>query len=142
MITLPRGDRPRLPARVMRDRPSRPVFAGTGYRSRSGGACRGWWRAAVGGPDVPITRDGRARRGAATAIVLVVSDVLVKALGLWLPGYARRGYGEVLLAAALQGAIFAFVKAALDRGAAVATRKVTGFWPGEGGEPGKPGKGR
>ena len=55
---------------------------------------------------------------------------------------ARRGYGEVLLAAALQGAIFAFVKAALDRGAAEATRKVTGFWPGEGGEPGKPGKGR
>jgi predicted metal-dependent enzyme (double-stranded beta helix superfamily) len=55
---------------------------------------------------------------------------------------ARRGYGEVLLAAALQGAVFAVVKAALDRGAAVATRKVTGFWPGEGGEPGQPGRGR
>jgi Protein of unknown function (DUF4235) len=55
---------------------------------------------------------------------------------------ARRGYGEALLAAALQGAIFALVKAALDRGAAQATRKVTGFWPGEGGEPGEPEKGR
>ena len=55
---------------------------------------------------------------------------------------ARRGYGEVLLAAALQGAIFALVKAALDRGAAQATRKVTGWWPGESGEHGEPGKGR
>jgi hypothetical protein len=44
---------------------------------------------------------------------------------------AQRGYGEVLLAATLQGAIFALVKAALDRGAAQATLKLTGFWPGE-----------
>src|SRR6201996_9863836 len=43
---------------------------------------------------------------------------------------AQRGYGEVLLAATIQGAIFALVKAALDRGAAVATLKLTGFWPG------------
>ena len=47
----------------------------------------------------------------------------------------RRGYGEVLLAAALQGAIFALVKAALDRGAAQATLKLTGFWPGTGNDP-------
>jgi hypothetical protein len=47
---------------------------------------------------------------------------------------ARRGWGEVLTAAALQGAIFAVVKAALDRGAAEGTRKLTGVWPGEGGE--------
>lgn len=45
---------------------------------------------------------------------------------------ARRTWREVLLAAALQGAIFALVKAATDRGAATATRKLTGFWPGEG----------
>jgi hypothetical protein len=45
---------------------------------------------------------------------------------------ARRSWREVLLAAALQGAIFALVKAAVDRGAATATRKLTGFWPGEG----------
>lgn len=45
---------------------------------------------------------------------------------------ARRGWREVLLAAALQGAIFALVKAAVDRGAAEATRKLTGTWPGDG----------
>jgi Protein of unknown function (DUF4235) len=44
---------------------------------------------------------------------------------------ARRGWREVLLAAAVQGAIFALVKAAAGRGAAEATRKVTGTWPGQ-----------
>jgi hypothetical protein len=44
---------------------------------------------------------------------------------------ARRGWREVLIAAALQGAIFALVKAALDRGAAIGTRKLTGVWPGD-----------
>ncbi len=47
---------------------------------------------------------------------------------------ASRRWPEVLLAAALQGAIFASVKAAVDRGAAAGTRKLTGFWPGEQGE--------
>ncbi len=47
---------------------------------------------------------------------------------------AQRGWGEVLVAATLQGAIFAVVKAATDRGAATATRKLTGFWPGKGAE--------
>ena len=46
----------------------------------------------------------------------------------------RRGNREVLVAAALQGAIFALVQAALDRGLAEATRKLTGSWPGEGAE--------
>jgi hypothetical protein len=50
----------------------------------------------------------------------------------------RRGYAEVLIAATLQGAIFALVKAALERGAAEAVRKLTGYWPGEDSEPGKP----
>lgn len=51
---------------------------------------------------------------------------------------ARRGWPEVLLAAAVQGAIFAVVKAAVDRGAAEGTRKVTGVWPGdEGGQSGQ-----
>jgi hypothetical protein len=40
-----------------------------------------------------------------------------------------RGWGEVLAAAALQGAIFAVVKAAVDRGGAVGVRRVTGSWP-------------
>jgi hypothetical protein len=40
-----------------------------------------------------------------------------------------RGWGEVLAAAALQGAIFSLVRAAVDRGGAVGVRKVTGQWP-------------
>ena len=43
----------------------------------------------------------------------------------------RRGWTEVLTAAALQGAIFAVVKAAVDRGTAEGTRKLTGTWPGD-----------
>jgi hypothetical protein len=44
---------------------------------------------------------------------------------------ARRGWREILTAAALQGAIFALVKAAVDRGAAEGMRKLTGVWPGQ-----------
>ncbi|GAA3388026.1 DUF4235 domain-containing protein [Streptomyces roseoviridis] len=40
-----------------------------------------------------------------------------------------RSWKEVLIAAALQGAIFASVKAAVDRAGATATRRVTGKWP-------------
>lgn len=39
------------------------------------------------------------------------------------------GWGEVLAAAALQGAIFAVVRAAIDRGGAEGVRKLTGSWP-------------
>jgi hypothetical protein len=39
-----------------------------------------------------------------------------------------RGWGEVP-AAALQGAIFAVVKAAVDRGGAAGVRRLTGTWP-------------
>jgi hypothetical protein len=41
----------------------------------------------------------------------------------------ERGWGEILAAAALQGAIFAVVKAAVDRGGAAGVRKITGSWP-------------
>lgn len=41
-----------------------------------------------------------------------------------------RGWGEVLLAATLRGAVFALVKASVDRGGATAARKLTGTWPG------------
>jgi hypothetical protein len=34
----------------------------------------------------------------------------------------------------LQGAIFAVIKAAVDRSAAAGTRKLTGVWPGEEGQ--------
>jgi len=40
-----------------------------------------------------------------------------------------RGWGEILASAALQGAIFALVKAAVDRGGASGVRKLTGQWP-------------
>ncbi|QKW17981.1 DUF4235 domain-containing protein [Kitasatospora sp. NA04385] len=40
-----------------------------------------------------------------------------------------RGWRQVLIAAALQGAVFALVKAALDRSGATAWRRVTGVWP-------------
>jgi Protein of unknown function (DUF4235) len=49
----------------------------------------------------------------------------------------RKGWREILLASALQGAIFAVVKAAVDRGTAEGTRKLTGVWPGEDSEPGE-----
>ena len=48
---------------------------------------------------------------------------------------AQRRRREILLAAALQGAIFAVVKAVIDRGAAAGTRRLTGVWPGDEGEP-------
>ena len=39
--------------------------------------------------------------------------------------------GQVLLAAALQGAIFALVKALIDRGGAKGFQRLTGSWPGD-----------
>jgi Protein of unknown function (DUF4235) len=44
---------------------------------------------------------------------------------------AGRGWREILIAATVQGAIFAIVKAAVDRSAAEGTRKLTGTWPGD-----------
>ena len=41
------------------------------------------------------------------------------------------GWREVLPAAVLQGAIFALVKAVVDRGGAIGFRKLTGVWPGD-----------
>ncbi|MEU9377950.1 DUF4235 domain-containing protein [Streptomyces sp. NPDC048255] len=41
-----------------------------------------------------------------------------------------RSWQQILVAAAIQGAIFAVVKAAVDRSGAVATRRMTGTWPG------------
>jgi hypothetical protein len=41
------------------------------------------------------------------------------------------GWREVLPAAALQGALFGLVKAAVDRSGARAFQKVTGTWPGD-----------
>ncbi|MBP0932754.1 DUF4235 domain-containing protein [Streptomyces goshikiensis] len=41
----------------------------------------------------------------------------------------ERQWREILLAAAIQGAIFALVKAAVERSGAVAVRRVSGTWP-------------
>ena len=40
------------------------------------------------------------------------------------------GLGQVVLAAAIQGAIFAAVKALVDRGGAKGFQRLTGDWPG------------
>jgi hypothetical protein len=40
-----------------------------------------------------------------------------------------RTWGQVLLAAGVQGAIFGLVKAAVDRAGATGYKKVTGEWP-------------
>ena len=48
------------------------------------------------------------------------------------PTDADRGWPEVLAAAAVQGALFAVVRAALNRATATGTQKLTGTWPGEG----------
>ncbi|MFI8103896.1 DUF4235 domain-containing protein [Streptomyces sp. NPDC086023] len=41
----------------------------------------------------------------------------------------ERTWREVLIAAAIQGAVFALVRAAVDRAGATTVRKVTGTWP-------------
>jgi len=46
------------------------------------------------------------------------------------PTDESRGWREILVAAAVQGAIFAVVKAAVDRGSATGFRRLTGEWPG------------
>lgn len=40
-------------------------------------------------------------------------------------------FREILVAAAIQGAIFGVVKAAIDRGSARAFQRWTGEWPGD-----------
>jgi hypothetical protein len=49
------------------------------------------------------------------------------------PGALQSEYSttEVLIAAALQGAIFAVTKAAIDRAGAKGFSKLTGSWPGD-----------
>jgi Protein of unknown function (DUF4235) len=46
------------------------------------------------------------------------------------PTDESRGWREVLAAAAVQGAIFAVVKAAVDRGGATGFKRLTGKWHG------------
>lgn len=46
------------------------------------------------------------------------------------PTAADYSWREVLAAAALQGAIFGLIKAAVDRAGAVGYEQLTGTWPG------------
>ncbi len=41
----------------------------------------------------------------------------------------HRSWREILIAAAIQGAVFAAVKAAVDRAGATGVRRLTGTWP-------------
>jgi hypothetical protein len=43
---------------------------------------------------------------------------------------ARKGWGEVLAAAIVHGAVFGGIKAAVDRAGATGFAKLTGKWPG------------
>ena len=52
----------------------------------------------------------------------------------------ERGWVEVVSAAALQGAVFGGVKAAVDRASAQGYEAVTGVWPGKTDEPDTDGK--
>ncbi|HZS30543.1 MAG TPA: DUF4235 domain-containing protein [Gaiellaceae bacterium] len=42
----------------------------------------------------------------------------------------RKGWGEILAAATVQGAVFGGVKAAIDRAGATGFARLTGAWPG------------
>ncbi|HEY2299033.1 MAG TPA: DUF4235 domain-containing protein [Jatrophihabitans sp.] len=43
----------------------------------------------------------------------------------------ERGWGEIISAAVLQGALFGTVKAAVDRAGATGFARATGSWPGD-----------
>jgi hypothetical protein len=47
------------------------------------------------------------------------------------PTDSNYGWREILAAAAIEGAIFGLVRAAIDRGGARGYQKLTGTWPGE-----------
>src|SRR5215470_17384893 len=68
----------------------------------------------------------------------MVASTIVKKLWQVTPGEdeapdatdTRRSWGEILTAAALQGAIFAVIRAAVERATATGTEKLTGEQPG------------
>ena len=78
-----------------------------------------------------------------SVLASLLAGVIVKRLWKLAPGSneapeatdERRGWGEILVAAALQGAIFALIKAVFDRATAEGVRQFTGDWPGDEGEP-------
>jgi uncharacterized protein DUF4235 len=70
---------------------------------------------------------GRDRRRPAVGLIFKrIWKVVGRGSDAPAPLDSERGWGEVLLASVLQGAIYALVKTAVDRGAAEWTRKQTG----------------
>src|SRR5215813_1557073 len=75
----------------------------------------------------------------AGAFAGILATAIVKKLWQITPGEdeapeatdTRRSWGEILTAAALQGAIFAVIRAAVERATATGTEKLTGEEPGD-----------
>ena len=61
-------------------------------------------------------------------------DARTRAKMVYRPADLVAGLLASLLAAGLDGTIFALIKAVIDRGAAEGTRKLTGTWPGKEGQ--------
>src|SRR5215472_11516565 len=72
------------------------------------------------------------------ALAGILASAVVKKLWQVTPGEdeapeatdTRRSWGEILTAAALQGAIFAVIRAAVERATATGAEKLTGEQPG------------
>ena len=72
------------------------------------------------------------------ALAGILASAIVKKVWQITPGEdeapdatdTRRSWGEILTAAALQGAIFAVIRAAVERATATGTEKLTGEQPG------------
>jgi hypothetical protein len=75
------------------------LLLGAAAGAAAGALLRRGWRMASGSDDVPRATDEHSR------------------------------WSHILLAAALQGAVFAVVKAAVDRASATGVRRFTGHWP-------------
>ena len=79
----------------------------------------------------------------ASVVASLLAGVILRRLWKLTPGSddapeatdEGRGWGEILVAATIQGAIFALIKAVFDRAAAAGVREVTGDWPVEEDEP-------
>ena len=68
----------------------------------------------------------------------MLASAIVRKVWEFTPGHdeapeaidTRRGWGEILTAAALEGAIFAVIRAAVERATAASAEKLTGEEPG------------
>ena len=68
----------------------------------------------------------------------MLASAIVRKVWKFTPGHdeapeaidTRRGWGEILTAAALEGAIFAVIRAAVERATAASAEKLTGEEPG------------